>query len=278
MRLGGPVFKSFANPDEWAAAIKKCGYSAAVFPIGPDAGDETAREYEEAARKAGIVIAEVGVWNNPLDSDHEKRRHAITACQRSLELAERVGALCCVNIAGSRGEQWDGPHEENLTDETFSMIVDTTREIIDAVKPRRTFYTLETMPWIFPDSPESYVKLIRAIDRKAFAVHLDPVNLVCSPQRYFNNAQLLKDCFKYLGPYIKSCHAKDIRLSGKLTVHLDEVCPGHGMLDYRVYLSELDKLGKDVPLIIEHLNTEEEALAARKYIMSTATELGITIV
>ena len=67
------------------------------------------------------------------------------------------------------------------------MIVETIRSIIDAVKPTRTFFTLETMPWAYPDSPDTYLRLFKAIDRKQFAVHLDPVNLVCSPQRYYGN-------------------------------------------------------------------------------------------
>ena len=70
------------------------------------------------------------------------------------------------------------------------MIVQTVREIIDAVKPVRTFYTLETMPWMYPDSAHSYLELIRAIDRERFAVHLDVVNLVCSPQRLLRQRRL----------------------------------------------------------------------------------------
>ena len=58
------------------------------------------------------------------------------------------------------------------------------------------------------------------------SVHLDPVNMICSPQRYFNNAAFLRECFAKLGPYIKSCHAKDILLRDTLTVHLDEMRPG----------------------------------------------------
>ena len=49
-------------------------------------------------------------------------------------------------------------------------------------------------------------------DRKAFAVHLDPVNMVTSPALFFRNGEMIKDCFKKLGPYIKSCHAKDLIL------------------------------------------------------------------
>ena len=73
-------------------------------------------------------------------------------------------------------------------------------------------------------------------------MHLDPVNLVNCPRRYFNTAELLRECFAKLGPYTKSCHAKDTLMSRKLTTHLDEVACGAGTLDYGVFLSELDKL------------------------------------
>jgi hypothetical protein len=120
-------------------------------------------------------------------ADHT-RQEAVAYCQEQLALADDVGAVCCVNIAGSRGDLWDGPHADNLTPDTFDLIVETVRQIMDAVKPQRTFYTLETMPWLYPDSADSYLALLKAIDRPRFAVHFDPVNLICSPQRYFGNA------------------------------------------------------------------------------------------
>jgi hypothetical protein len=90
------------------------------------------------------------------------------------------------------------------------MIVKTTQEIIDAVKPVRTFYSLETIPWVFPDSPDTYLGLIIAFDRNQFAVHLDPVNMISSPRRYYNNGAFIKECFEKMGPYIKNYHAKSI--------------------------------------------------------------------
>jgi len=207
-------------------------------------------------------------------ADSEERRKAIDLCCRQLDLADRIGALCCVNISGSRGQKWDGPHADNLTDETFGMIVETTREIIDSVKPTRTYFSLETMPWTYPDSAESYLRLIQAIDRERFAAHLDPVNLVCSPQRYYSNAALIRECFAKLGPYIKSCHAKDIILRDTLTTHLDECEPGTGGLDYEVYLQELSKY-PDVPLMLEHMKQPEEYQRAGKYIREVASSLNI---
>ncbi|HEV2066739.1 MAG TPA: TIM barrel protein [Thermomicrobiales bacterium] len=278
MRLGGPAPLRDSNPGTWISELDRRAYSAAVFPVDHTAPPELVRGLAAAADAAGIVIAEVGAWSNPISADEDQRQEAVTFCQNQLALADSVGARCCVNIAGSRGGVWDGPHPDNLTPQTFDLIVETTREIIDAVRPTRTFFALETMPWIYPDSPESYLRLVRAIDRDRFAVHLDPVNLVCSPQRYFGNDDLIRDCFRMLGPYIRSCHAKDITLATKLTVHLEEVRPGLGALDYAVFLRELSRLDPDTPLILEHLSDAEEYSAAAGYIRGVAAKEGVTFV
>ncbi len=277
MRLGGPVFSRPDSPESWAEAVRAEGYRAAFCPIGPEADRKTIQAYAAAAQESDIVIAEVGAWSNPLSPDSATAKAALDKCKASLALADRIGAHCCVNIAGSRGKKWDGPDATDLTDGTFDMIVTVVRDIIDTVKPSRSFYTLETMPWMYPDSPDAYLRLIKAIDSKAFAVHLDPVNLVCSPQRYFANGRLIEECFNKLGGYIKSCHAKDILLRDNLTVHLDEVRPGLGRLDYSVFLRCLSRLDVHTPLMLEHLPSEEEYRSAARHIRSVAEAGGIAL-
>jgi sugar phosphate isomerase/epimerase len=275
LRLGGPVFEKYTDPDGWVRAVQNLGYRAAYCPVRAEANDDVVKAYARAAKKADIIIAEVGAWSNPISPDEKTRRTALEKCRTQLALADRIGANCCVNISGSRGERWDGPSPENLTDETFDMIVETTRSIIDDVKPTRTYFTLETMPWAYPDSAESYLRLLKAIDRKRFAVHLDPVNLVCSPQRYFRNGRLIRECFEKLGSYIKSCHAKDILLQVKLTTHLDEARPGLGGLDYATFLRELSKM-PDTPLMLEHLKGAEEYRKAADHIRGVAKKVGLS--
>jgi sugar phosphate isomerase/epimerase len=277
MRLGGPIFAKYTDPQEWAAAVKAAGYRSVVCPVSNNADDALIEAYRLAAERHDIVIAEVGAWSNPISPNDDVREAALDHCKKQLNLAEKIGARICVNIAGSRGEQWDGPHPDNVSGETFELIVDTVRSIIDDVKPKRAFYTLESMPWALPDSPDAYLELIKAIDRPQFAVHLDPVNLVNSPRRYYDNASLIRECFAKLGPYIKSCHAKDIHLSGKLTVHLSEVIPGTGSLDYRVFLSELNKLDADTPILLEHLSSEDEYNQAAAFIRKTAADMNIAL-
>ena len=277
MRLGGPVPASPTDPDRWVDSLRRRGYRAACWPLAGTEGDEVVEAYARAAAEAGIIIAEVGAWSNPIDTNPVARRDAVSLCQSRLALADRIGARCCVNIAGSRGSTWDGPHPDNLSPETFDLIVETVRDIIDAVKPTRTFYTLETMPWIFPHSAESYLRLIEAIGRDRFAVHLDPVNLVNSAERYFDTGALLRECFARLGPHIRSCHAKDIIIGDRLTLHLDETRPGLGALDYRTYLSELSRLDPDTPILLEHLKTEEEYASAAAHLRGMAGSLGLSL-
>ncbi len=275
MRLGGPVMDSMHSAEEWIAWLELEGYSAAYCPVGPEADDAEVHSYVSAAAHADILIAEVGAWSNPLSSDLEISKSAIAHCQKHLDLAERVGAHCCVNISGSCSDQWDGPHKDNLTTETFDQIVQITREIIDAVNPKRTYYTLETMPWSYPDSVDNYVRLIAAIDRPRFAVHLDPANLISSPQIYYRSADLIHYAFEKLGPLIRSCHAKDIKLAGNMTVHLDEVGPGLGSMDYSVFLKELSRLDSDTPLMLEHLSTKDEYRQAAAHIREIAAAHSI---
>lgn len=269
--LGGPV-NNPGNPDGWVEQVRAKGYRAAYCPVGPEASDDVVRAYEQAAAKANITIAEVGAWSNPLSSDENERKNALDKNIKGLELADRIGARCCVNIAGARGPQWAGHDANNLTPETFDMIVEVARSIIDAVKPTRSFYTLEMMQWAYPDSPDCYLKLIRAIDRKQLAVHLDPVNIINCPSRYHSTGAIIRECFKKLGPMIRSCHAKDVIMAPAALVHLDEIIPGKGNLDYAVYLKELRRF-PDVPLMMEHLKNQDEYLEAATYIRSVDAKI-----
>lgn len=277
MRLGGPITQKYNSPEEWVAAVRQRGYRAAYCPVGLDSDEATIAAYARAAREADILIAEVGAWSNPLSQDETERQAALEKCKASLLLADEIGARCCVNIAGSLGSKWDGPDPADLTADTFEMIVESVRQIIDTVKPTRTCYTLEPMPWMYPDSAESYQDLITAIDRKAFAVHFDPVNLINCPERYFKNASFVTDFIDRLGPHIRSCHAKDIRLGDHLTVHLDEVRPGQGGLDYHTFLRRVSRCDPDMPVMLEHLPEAQEYDLAAAHLRSVARELDLAL-
>lgn len=278
IRLGGPLYEKYQDPDAWIMLLKQAGYRAAYCPVSPGVDESVIRAYRAAASKHDMVISEVGAWSNTIDPDPEKAAEAIRKCIAGLELAEQIGAKCCVNISGSRNQKyWAGPHKDNLTQEVFDQVVETSRKIIDAVKPSQTHFALEAMPWSFPDSTETYLELIQAIDRSQFGVHLDPVNMIRSPREYYSNGAMIREMFSKLGAHVVSCHAKDITLrEDNYIPQLDEVRAGLGNLDYAIYLRELAKL-RDVPLMMEHLETAEEYARAAAHIRSVAKTNHISI-
>lgn len=278
IRLGAPIYNQWRTADEWANAVRTKGYSAAYCPLKNDADDATINTFAVAAAQHNIVIAEVGAWNsNPINVDDAERRRSIAFNQAQLELADRIGARCCVNIAGSRSPSWHGPHPDNVSNDTFDLIVESVRKIIDGVKPTRTFYALECMQWVFPDSIDSYERLVKAIDRKAFAVHLDPVNLINCPSRYYNTGAMIRHFFHQLGHLIRCCHAKDVLMTDNAIVHIDEMRPGLGTLAYATYLTELARIAPDAPLMLEHLSNEVEYDLAAAHIRTVAAKSGVTI-
>lgn len=278
MRFGAPLYGTWDNPGEWIAKLKRKGYNAAYCPLQLDASDAQIQEYAAAARENDIVIAEVGAWlNNPLHPDKAAADAGYRGLVEALAFADRLGALCCVNVAGSCGQRWDGHHALNLTRGTFDRIAGYIERLLDEVQPRRTAFTLEMMPWMYPTTAEEMLGLIQAVGKPGFSAHVDLVNITCSPRLYYNNAAMTRECFATLGGLVRSVHAKDILLGEGLTVHLDEVRPGLGGFDYRALLSSVQAHCPDAPVMLEHLDTERDYDMAAAYVRGVADSIGIAL-
>lgn len=266
MRLGLSTSLSGLKPHEWAEKLKKAGCGSVVFPVDYTAPDELIEEYVREAAAHDLVIAEVGVWRNAIAKDAEERRKNLEYSIGQLALADRIKACCCVNVAGSMGERWDGGYRENFTKEAFCEIVKMVKEVIDEVKPHNTYFTIEPMPWMIPDSPECYKKLMECVSRERFGVHLDIINMINCPGRYFFCEDFLENTFEILGADIKSCHLKDIRLLDGYTFQLKECACGEGTFNIEKYVELIDKYNKDMPVIIEHLADDKAYFESLKYV------------
>jgi sugar phosphate isomerase/epimerase len=277
LRLGGPIFLKSDDPTELAQEHRRLGYLAAYAPeVEINDADRIKTIVKEFAAR-NVALAEVGAWRNMLDPDLEKRRQNLSYVQERLALGEMLGARCCVDIAGSfNPHHWDGPDPRNITSEFIDATVENCRHVIDAVKPTRTRFSIEMMPFNFPTGPDDYLKLIKQVDRKGFAVHLDACNVINCPERMYHNGAVIDECFRKLGPWIVSCHAKDLSWEDYAQVCLREVIPGRGQLDYHAYLRGLSGLPIDAPLMLEHLKTSEEYDEGRHYIQKVAREMSLS--
>ena len=278
MRLGGSVMKPYNSPKEWLAHVKELGYSCVIFPVDSNAPAAVIREYADVCRDNDLLIGEVGAWRNVMARDEKERAANLDWNIRQLELAEIVGANCCVNISGSFAELWDGYHPALGTREVYDLVVSNTQRIIDAVKPTRTAYSLEPMPWMVPESPEQYLQLMKDVDRSAFKVHLDYCNMINGVERYRNAPAFITHCFELLGEHIVSVHAKDVLISeGALPVNINEIAPGEGSIDLPLVTKLAHALGDDTPVFVEHLPDHAAYMKAAAVMREAAKKANVPV-
>lgn len=226
------------------------------------------------------MIAEVGHWENLVDTDPAEKTGNRKAMTEALALADELGARCAVNIFGSycHGNGNSRHAAENFSRDAFDEAMEMARDFIDAVKPKTAYFAYEAFAFNLVDSPLTIYKLVKAVDRKQFGVHLDLANLINSPRAYWANADFLRECIRFFGDKIVSAHVKDIRMrEPALNVMLEEVMPGRGMLDIAAYAREMQAIPQPVPFMMEHLNTEAEYDEAAAHIRKVALGEGIII-
>lgn len=276
MRIGLSSSLKHETPKQWAEQMKALGCGSVVFPVDYTAPENLIADYVDAANANDLIIAEVGIWKNVFAIDPKERAEARERAIGQLRLADQIGAKCCVNIAGTYGGPiWDGGYKENYSKECWDLTVEYIQNLIDEVKPTRTEYSVEPMPWMYPTSPDECLKMLAAVDRESFGIHLDVVNMINTPERYFFSDDFLQECFDKLGKLVCSCHLKDIRLRNELTFQLEETYCGNGTLNIEKYISLMNQYNPDMPVIIEHLNTDEEYRKSLQYVTERLKKAGI---
>ena len=116
IRFGGPVFLTrderpagageshgadAQDPVALARAHKEKGYRAAYAPnVRLDDADGV-RAVRQAFADEDIVIAEVGYWENLVDTEPETRKAHRRKVVDALALADELGARCAIDIFGS---------------------------------------------------------------------------------------------------------------------------------------------------------------------------------
>lgn len=257
MRIGLNDIPAHSSPEEWAGILAEKGYQAATFPVDYHKPVHVIDAYVKAAKERDIMIAEVGVWNSPHHPDKETARAAREACEEQFKLADYIRAECCVNVSGAAGPVWYGCYRGNFERALYEENVEFIRGLCDRVKPQYTSYVLEPMQWMLPDSPEQYLQFLKDVDREHFGVHMDVVNFIKDPYIYTHKEELISRAFDLLGPYIRSCHFKDCLLGEGATMAIREVPAGEGTMEFAPYLRRIKDLERDIPVLLEHLNSME---------------------
>lgn len=284
---GGRGQPTPAAGDDIGAAVKALhdrGFTA-VFASGNywiAASEAMVNEFRAATKQFDIDVFELGGYRNILHPDESSRQENLKRIAQCLEAAERIGCRMVGTITGSRnpeGNQYAdnyAVHPDNWTLETWKMTVAGIKQILKDTAGLKAVLGMEAQVTTNLDGPIAHRNLMDDVADPRCKVNLDPTNMI-HLHNHFHTTQLLNQCFDMLGEDIMGCHAKDTYiLPHSQTVHVQEVCPGRGRMDYETYLTRLSQMKWPRSLHVEHIPLDQypEAWA---YIGKVAAKVGVKV-
>jgi len=276
--------KSPESIGETVRKIRENGLAAVIATFNPwyDMKDSVVKELRAAIEQHDMVIFELGGYRNIIHTDEKVRQENCTHLARCLEAAEKIGCPMVGTITGSRnpeGNKWGdnyAVHPDNWTMETWNLLLDSLRQILGDTEGMKAALGMEAQVTTNLDGPLSHLRLMEDMGSERIKVNLDPTNM-CHLYNHFHTTELINECFDMLGEDIIGSHAKDTYvLPHSQTVHVQEVCPGRGNLDYETYLVQLSRMKWARSLLPEHIPSDQFD-EAYSYIRKVATKVGVKI-
>jgi sugar phosphate isomerase/epimerase len=242
-------------------------YKLGAVNINASCMDETwtrgyCEEYGTKAKEMGIVIGEVGFWENLIPEDDEVKQKRFNRLCEVIKLADTMKARCVVALIGTKdkSDSMFAPHPYLFTQECKNEMREYVLRLLDKSNPQYTKFAFESWNNSFFYQFEEIAKFFDRVNHPQFGIHLDMMNYF-SPFNYFESTSVISAVIDHFGDDIISCHMKDILWDHKsFFLYLKEVMIGDGVMDYDTYLKKLSELGRDVTCFCEHLPSEEKYL------------------
>ncbi len=217
-----------------------------------------------------------GYWQNLVTTDEAVRRESVKTLQAALRLAGWMGARSVDTGPGSMSPAgpWF-PHPDNWTAAARQQLVKTLRECAAAAEDNGVYLCLEGHQLVTLESARVTAAVLDEVDSPWVRSDYDSANWI-TRETVFNTRTALEADFAALGQHIVSCHAKDIWIENRLSLHLQDGCPGSGTMDFHTLFRLIEALSPDYPVIVEGA-TADELPAVGRWFHQIAAELNIRV-
>lgn len=273
------------NMDELTPAmcqrVRELGFSGIFTRFRKNDPHTTPRHKAERVRALladhGLRMYQAtGYWQNLITPDENRRREAVRTLQAALRLAGWMGARGIDTGPGSMNPAgpWF-PHPDNWTASARRQLVKSLKECAPAAEDAGVYLSLESHQLVTLKTPEITREILDEVGSPWVRCDYDSANWI-TLDTIFDTTAALNHHFDLLGDHIVSCHAKDIWIENRLTLHLQDGCPGKGLMDFKTLFQRMEALNPDYPVIAEGNSTEELPFVSELF-HNTARELGISV-
>jgi sugar phosphate isomerase/epimerase len=255
---------SAAELEENAKAIAAAGFEAVqvTFFFQPTA--EELQSLAHALKDLKLKTVAFGTYFNLFRPDDTG---FMGSSQSAMKLvAAHAGLFDCnqfVTWSASYSPRFDGAEPRNHTPEAVAQLHRAIREVVlPILEPIGGRVAFE--PY-FPHVVGT-VELAKAV-LAPFPAHcvgllLDPPNFI-TPALYPTCEEEMRRLFRELGERIHLAHFKDLKLN-LAGQNVDLPGLGGGVMNYPLLISEIRKLSRSLPCIIEHIKTEPAQMTKTK--------------
>lgn len=267
-------------PGDWrlitaedAARVRGHGFvGSSLFINKPlEAAPADVKRVGQAFKDGGLEIAQLNGWYEAICSYDDVLRAQGVAGMIALA---RIGAMLKAPSVYVRpgGHNPNGhwyAHPENHTQRTFDNVVDSLKQICKIAEQEGVFIAVEGHVLSCLDTPQRIRELVDAVGSPALKFNYDPVNFTGSVKQVHDTRIILKQLKELMGPFTIAAHAKDCALGDELVLHIKEVVPGTGTMNYEMFMKDFQQLSPEGYFIIEHL-PDAETLQAQKNVVALA--------
>ncbi len=261
--------------------VRAMGFSGIFTRFKKNDPHTTPRAKAERVRKLladeNLSLFQVtGYWQNLVTTDENARKESVQTVRAALQLAGWLGARGIDTGPGSMSP--DGPwfpHPDNWTGTSRKQLVKSLKECAPVAEDTDVYLSMEGHQLVTLESAEVTAAILDEVNSPRVTSDYDSANWI-TREDIFDTAAAVKHHFAVLRKHIISCHAKDIWIENRLALHLQDGCPGKGIMDFHTLFQQMEMLSPNYPIIVEGATTEEMPEVARLF-HKVAEELNIRV-
>jgi sugar phosphate isomerase/epimerase len=168
-----------------------------------------------------------------------------------------------VTWSASYSPRFDGAEPRNHTPEAVAQLHRAIREVVlPILEPIGGRVAFEPYFPHVAGTVELAKEVLAPFPARRVGLLLDPPNFI-TPALYPKREEELRRLFRELGERIHLVHLKDMKLNAT-GQSVDLPGPGGGEMNYPLLISEIRKLNRPLPCIIEHIKAEPAELTKTK--------------
>jgi sugar phosphate isomerase/epimerase len=226
----------------------------------------------EERGKREIAMAAISGTYNMIHPDSGRRQDGLRRLSVLASACGRLGTSVITLCAGTRDplSMWRW-HPDNNTPEAWKDLVASMHEAVRIAEEHRTTLAVEPEVSLVVDSAQKARRLLDEIGSPYLKIVIDGANIFHKGELP-RMREILVEAFALLAEDIVMAHAKDLDRDGAA----GHLAAGKGLLDYDLYMSLLNDLKSDVPLILHGLG-EAQVAECVAFLRSKSTALGAKV-